>query len=399
MAVTFRFPSQQVFGHVGFAYSPAMEAALSLRPVVNPKRHPMHLPWVRRTRDLSEDLRAEIDRLSFVFDNFLPGVFEVGLAGDYPTFEEELARIETFDDDAVLFELTMGFGGWHCVHDHLGDDVRPEPWAVHEDWYQERILAAAEDDDPEQAAILRTAFDDPATLRSRLAGMLGRYWDEAFAEEWDRIQPRLDAEIADASRRLVAGGVPALAAEFLPEARWEPDIPAIVLDKRHGSLDIEVDVAARGGLSIVPTVYGWPHVAVEVDPPWALSMIHPIRQLQQPEVAQASDHEVATGLRALGDETRLQISRLVAEQPRSTTELAELLSLSESSVSRHLKTLSGAGVLEAERDGYYVLYRLVPDRIGALGGALRRTLGLLPSPTTGPRQPLDVVNQRRAVRA
>jgi hypothetical protein len=29
-----------------------------------------------------------------------------------------------------------------------------------------------------------------------------------------------------------------------------------------------------------------------------------------------------------------------------------------------------------ERDGYFVLYRLRPERIGQLGGALRRTLGL-----------------------
>jgi DNA-binding transcriptional ArsR family regulator len=67
---------------------------------------------------------------------------------------------------------------------------------------------------------------------------------------------------------------------------------------------------------------------------------------------------------------------MVAEQPRSTKELAELLRLSDSAVSRHLRILAGAGVVEGERDGYFVLYRLKPDRIGQLGGALRRTLGL-----------------------
>jgi hypothetical protein len=33
-------------------------------------------------------------------------------------------------------------------------------------------------------------------------------------------------------------------------------------------------------------------------------------------------------------------------------------------------------VLSGERDGYFVLYSLRPERIGQLGGALRRTLGL-----------------------
>lgn len=392
MSVRLTFPPNQVFGHVGFAYSPAMEAALSLRPVVDPKRYPLHLPWVRTTRDLSSDLRAEIELLAFTFRDYLPGIFEIGLTGDHPTIDDELHRIETFDDDAVLFELTMPFGGWTCMDRGLGADDLPSPDSVHEPWFQEQVVEQARATDPRQAALLADAFDDPAAIRRRIAALLRRYWDEAFADEWPRVRERLDVEISEGSRLLVSGGIAALVDELLPEATWDADDWSVVLDKRH---DVTVDVAARGGLSFVPTIYGWPKVAVEVDPPWSVAVIHPIRALQSPEVAHASDHEVAAGLRALGDETRLQISRLVATEPRSTTELAQLLSLSESSVSRHLKTLAGAGILTAERDGYYVLYRLAPDRIGALGGALRRQLGLGPAPATG-RQRLPVVGPRRA---
>lgn len=223
--------------------------------------------------------------------------------------------------------------------------------------------------------------------------MLRRYWDAAFAAEWDEVRPRLDAEVADAARILVTGGLPALVDALLPEASWDDEAPGIVVVRTR---DLVVDVAERGGLSLVPTIYGWPRVAVELDDPWQLAIIHPIRSIQAPEVVSASDHEVAAGLRALGDETRLQISRLVAEQPRSTTELARLLSLSESSVSRHLKILAGAGVLASERDGHWVLDRLVPERIGALGGALRRTLGLAATPSATPRGPLPVEAPRRA---
>ncbi|MBY5160904.1 ArsR/SmtB family transcription factor [Salsipaludibacter albus] len=392
MTLRLAFPPGQVFGQVGFAYSPAMEAALSLRAVVDPKRHPMHLPWSRSTRDLSPDLRAEIELLSFTFRDYLPGVFEVGLTGDHPTIDDELHRIETFDDDVVLFELTMPFGGWDCATQSVAFSGDPTPAAVHESWFQDQVLERARVVDERQADVLAAAFVDPAAIRTRIATMLRRYWDEAFAREWSRVQDRLDAEIAEGSRLLVSGGPGALVDELVPEATWDPDGWAIVLDKRR---DVTVDVAARGGLSLVPTVYGWPRVAVEIDPPWSVAIIHPIRALQSPEQRQPSDSEVAAGLRALGDETRLQISRLVATEPRSTTELAQLLSLSESSVSRHLKTLAGAGILAAERDGHYVLYRLAPERIGALGGALRRQLGLGPAPSTG-RQRLPVVGPRRA---
>jgi hypothetical protein len=40
--------------------------------------------------------------------------------------------------------------------------------------------------------------------------------------------------------------------------------------------------------------------------------------------------------------------------------------LCEAGLSKHLRLLARAGVLESRRDGYYVLYSLVPDRLLAL---------------------------------
>lgn len=136
------------------------------------------------------------------------------------------------------------------------------------------------------------------------------------------------------------------------------------------------DVAERGRLLFVPTMYGWPCVLIELAQPWPLAVCLPLRELRRPEVPHASDREVVEGLRALADETRLQMARLVAEDPRSTKELAELLSLSDSAISRHLKILQAAGIVTGERDGYFVLYRLVEPRLDVLGRALRGTLGL-----------------------
>jgi DNA-binding transcriptional ArsR family regulator len=372
MSVVLRLPpSGPLLGRIGFAYSPAMEAALSLRVVTDPKRYPMHLPWARRARDLPDDLRAEIRTLSFCFRTVLPGVFEVGLSGDFPTFEDELERIRAFDHDSVLYELTLPFGGAPCGRAIDCD----EPAAIHRPRFQEEVLACARDNDPAAADVLAQAFDDPASIRHRLADLLERYWQEAFADEWTRIRPRLDAEVTDMARALVGGGLERLLSEFLPEAHHDLDIPAIVLDK---PFDRDVDVVERGGLALVPTTFEH-RVLVEADPPWQLAIILPTRSMRQVEVPQASDREVAAGMRALGDETRLQILRLIAEAPRSTKELATLLSLSESAVSRHLKVLASVDVVDSTRDGYYVLYRLKADRIAALGGALRRTLGLAPT--------------------
>jgi DNA-binding transcriptional ArsR family regulator len=366
MAVTFGLPSERPLDLVGFAWSPLFEAVLSLPVVIHPKRTPMHLPWARRCRELPDDLVNEIRALAGAFDGCVSGIFEVGLAGDSPTFEDELAAFMALDDHLVAYGVSSAL----CELGPSGGDVRER---VDDAAYRSAVISAAGAVGEPRAELARQTFEEPGAVQSRLAGMLERYWEAAFRDEWERVLPRIEAEVTDGARALVTRGVPGLVDELLPEGRWDELTSSIVVDRAHHH---RCDVAARGGMQFVPTVYGWPRVLIETDEPWPVLVVHPLRDMRQPEVPHASDHEVAEGLRALGDETRLQITRMVAEQPRSTKELAELLRLSDSAVSRHLKILDAAGVVTGERDGYFVLYRLRPERIGQLGGALRRTLGL-----------------------
>ena len=64
--------------------------------------------------------------------------------------------------------------------------------------------------------------------------------------------------------------------------------------------------------------------------------------------------------KALGDETRLRMLRAVELAELSVAELVSVLKLPQSSVSRHLKPLRDAGLLEARREGTSVYYRRGP---------------------------------------
>ncbi len=87
--------------------------------------------------------------------------------------------------------------------------------------------------------------------------------------------------------------------------------------------------------------------------------------------------------KALGDETRLRMLRAVEIAELSVAELVGVLKLPQSSVSRHLKPLRDAGLLEARREGTSVYYRRGPafeeegfarflsEKLGALRGAGR----------------------------
>ena len=79
-------------------------------------------------------------------------------------------------------------------------------------------------------------------------------------------------------------------------------------------------------------------------------------------------------LRAVADDTRLRILRLVAERPRTTQELGPLVGLSRAGLSKSLLRLAEAGLVVPRREGYYVVYSLAPERLDALADALRRFL-------------------------
>ena len=65
-------------------------------------------------------------------------------------------------------------------------------------------------------------------------------------------------------------------------------------------------------------------------------------------------------LKALGDDTRLRVVKYLLEGERHAGELQTDLGIEQSLLSHHLRLLRNAGIVESERDGKAVLYRLAP---------------------------------------
>ena len=63
---------------------------------------------------------------------------------------------------------------------------------------------------------------------------------------------------------------------------------------------------------------------------------------------------------ALADPTRRQLLSAIAAHPATATELAIELPISRQAVVKHLSALSDAGLLERERSGRDVRYRVTP---------------------------------------
>lgn len=94
----------------------------------------------------------------------------------------------------------------------------------------------------------------------------------------------------------------------------------------------------------------------------------------------AIDEEKAEGmaamLGALGDPVRLRIVSLLLAAPDGSLcgcDLEEPLGISQPTVSHHMRVLREAGLIQGERRGRWVHYRVVPQQLEEIAGALAPT--------------------------
>ncbi len=109
---------------------------------------------------------------------------------------------------------------------------------------------------------------------------------------------------------------------------------------------------------------------------------------------------VLAGLRAAAEPTRLRMLALLAEGELTVSELTQILGQSQPRVSRHLKLMVEAGLLDRFPEGAWAFYRLAGQ--GRAAGLARALLAQLPAEDArlaADRFRLDEVRAARAARA
>lgn len=109
---------------------------------------------------------------------------------------------------------------------------------------------------------------------------------------------------------------------------------------------------------------------------------------------------VLTGLRAAAEPTRLRLLSVLSRGELAVSELTQILGQSQPRVSRHLRLLCEAGLLDRFPEGAWVFYRLASTGLGA--ALTKSLLALLPEhdpSLTLDLQRLDAVRATRAEKA
>ncbi len=104
-------------------------------------------------------------------------------------------------------------------------------------------------------------------------------------------------------------------------------------------------------------------------------------------------------LKAAGEPTRLRILALLTEAELTVSDLIEILRQSQPRISRHLRLLAQAGLVERHREGAWAFFRLAEDGQAELAQALVARLDPHDSTLARDRERLAAVRQMRAVMA
>ncbi|MEE2526346.1 metalloregulator ArsR/SmtB family transcription factor [Hyphobacterium sp. HN65] len=107
--------------------------------------------------------------------------------------------------------------------------------------------------------------------------------------------------------------------------------------------------------------------------------------------------DLVAHLKALAEPTRLRIASLLARGELTVSELVQVLGQSQPRVSRHLKLLTDAGLVERQPEGAFVFYRLVSS---GPGHRLANVIGEM-SPPDDPvlKRDLDRLESVKSARA
>ncbi|GJE57264.1 MULTISPECIES: ArsR/SmtB family transcription factor [Methylobacterium] len=115
----------------------------------------------------------------------------------------------------------------------------------------------------------------------------------------------------------------------------------------------------------------------------------------QDTIASIPFAEAVGMLRAVAEETRLRILALLADGELSVTDLTDILGQSQPRISRHLKLLVEAGLVERHREGAWAFFRLREGRAGLIDPMIAG-LDRKNAPLSEDRARLEAVREQRA---
>jgi hypothetical protein len=195
---------------------------------------------------------------------------------------------------------------------------------------------------------------DGEDLKHRLLAAVERFWTTAYAQEFEATRPLMERSVAYHRAQTYS---PSFEDTFLA-------ITGRLVPERL----LEILSSVRQ-IAFVPSCYVGPYVAYSHQGKHLFLFYNCRSTPGAPGVTDST--ALYPPLRALADETRLQILSLLHRRELYAQEIVDHLDISQPAVSRHLNLMATAGLLRIRREGNAKYYSVDGERLQRLADALR----------------------------
>ena len=320
-------------------------------------------PWVTRTyAELSPNFQRDLQQVFAPFGGPLilsRLAAESPSLGNYSDFIGWLASLNPDVVKATVHDLLVWWGRECSAEaDRVGEIDIANDAAVRERLLSIRACRCPDIamDDERRSEILRL-LRDPSELKARLIYLIVRFWEGHFKSEYPECARLIERNIEYHHERVYEGSF----AEFYFR----------VTSQRLQPLDVEAYPSPKH-ITLVPSCYsGASVILVPFDSDRTrFALIYNCRVPGRAGDTRIAIRDLYGPLRALADETRLEILALLDGEERYGQEIVEMLDVGQSTVSRHLQLLVRSGViLEQKRNGMK-FYRIHQDTLSQLSRLL-----------------------------
>lgn len=174
------------------------------------------------------------------------------------------------------------------------------------------------------------------------------YWRRTLESHWKRLTAILDGDVLYHARRLAVEGPEEMLRSMHPKLTFQDGVIELLKNR-----DAEFFLQGSG-MQLVPSIFGGNMLSYQVVPEWQPMLIYSPRGLglwQQSTQERNQSLELALG------EGRARVLQTLSI-PSNTGEIARRLDITAGAASQHLSRLQQAGLVEPNRSGRHVYYRL-----------------------------------------
>lgn len=336
---------------IQFIYSPLNELFRSLHVLLNPRHHGVNIDWALTARQrLSSNFFNDLHYFSLIYELGVPPILLNNFESLAPDLDTEIDQLRIFldkaDPNVILANLKKVASSRE--NQFIPTLAKSLEWQGFEINHSQNLLV--------------DLADNPTSVYQHLLTFIAKYRAAVFDETWEvkSLAQVLLTEIKQLSLFLQQHGFTSLVNHLqIDRMFWRQNQLVIVKP-----FEETISLTDQDTILLVPSYFIWPHLFVDH---FSHGIALCYSASNKPTTKISPDH-IAIIFNALSDVTRLKIMKYLANQPSTTQALGQILMMSDSTISHHLKLLKDASLVTTTKKGKFVLYsptkvvnELVPD--------------------------------------